>query len=214
MRSPATSSSPCTGVTLEGITAQLTIFFSTELLKLSAQRPIGQEASGWRSGVKAAWALIPIALTVAVAYALPPAARVPVVAAGAVVAGALVAWLVVRPLARAAHRADARAAAVVAQAMDGILAFDGDGKVGAFNRAAERLFGMRADQVIGTDVARLLPDEAFGYYWRGLVAKASTRTTPGVLLPVRALRADGSAVPLEGTFAAYRDGSRVVVTGV
>src|SRR5262249_24087892 len=68
--------------------------------------------------------------------------------------------------------------------------------------------------VIGTDVARLLPDEAFGYYWRGLVAKASTRTTPGVLLPVRALRADGSAVPLEGTFAAYRDGSRVVVTGV
>src|SRR5262249_55488804 len=39
-------------------------------------------------------------------------------------------------------------------------------------------------------------------------------TTPGVVLPMGARRANGASIPVEGTFAAYRDGARVLVTGV
>jgi len=51
----------------------------------------------------------------------------------------------------------ARVRAVIENAPDGILTFDGQGGIETFNSGAERLFGATLDQVLGSPVEGLLP---------------------------------------------------------
>lgn len=118
----------------------------------------------------------------------------------ALLIGAPVWWLVIRPLKVAARAERTRAATVVAHAGEGIVTVDGDGRVASFNPAAEAMFG-------------LSDAEARGRAWTDLVPPPDRRVPEGcaVLLPragedgrpvrveTEALRADGTAFAVELT---------------
>ncbi len=89
--------------------------------------------------------------------------------------------------------------AIVNTVVDGIITIDESGIVQAFNRAAERIFGYMADEVIGQNVKMLIPDQHRvqhdGYLEHymttgeakiiGIGREVQVRRKDGVLVPVR-----------------------------
>jgi PAS domain S-box-containing protein len=93
----------------------------------------------------------------------------------------------------------ARARAIIDNARDAIISIDNTGKVLHFNKTAERMFGWRADEVIGGDVTVLMPSpdreqhaEYVARYERTGEARAIGR-----IRDVYALRKDGTVFPAE-----------------
>jgi PAS domain S-box-containing protein len=64
-----------------------------------------------------------------------------------------------RRRAEANAAAAARLASIVTNSADAIIGFDRNGVVGDWNKAAERLFGYAADEIVGRPVAVLFPAE-------------------------------------------------------
>ncbi|BAI76009.1 two-component hybrid sensor and regulator (plasmid) [Azospirillum sp. B510] len=98
-----------------------------------------------------------------------------------------------------------------------IVTIDEHGTVDAFNRAAERLFGYRAAEVVGGPMTRLMPS-AVGAVHDGLLATYREGDGEGSIprVGMRELtgrRKDGGEFPLEATLAGWREGDRRYVTG-
>jgi two-component system, LuxR family, sensor kinase FixL len=93
---------------------------------------------------------------------------------------------------------EARWRAIVESAVDGIIVIDARGRVEAFNRAAEGLFGYTAGEVIGRNVNMLMPapyrEEHDGYMARYLAT--GVRKIIGIGREVTGLRKDGSTFPV------------------
>ncbi|MEO8540730.1 MAG: PAS domain S-box protein [bacterium] len=95
--------------------------------------------------------------------------------------------------------AELRTRAILDTVVDGIITIDSAGTVGSFNRAAERIFGFQADEVIGHNVSMLMPspyrDEHDGY----LDAFTTTREARiiGIGRTVEGRRKDGTTFPME-----------------
>ena len=93
---------------------------------------------------------------------------------------------------------EARWKAIVDSAVDGVIVIDAHGRIEAFNRAAERLFGYTLDEVIGRNVAMLMPspyrEEHDGYLSRYLATSRAKIIGSG--REVRGLRRDGTTFPL------------------
>src|SRR5262249_18302547 len=98
----------------------------------------------------------------------------------------------------ALRSSETRWRSVIDSAVDGIIVIDGRGRIEAFNRGAERLFGYRALDVIGHNVSMLMPsphsEEHDGYLSRYL-ATGSAKII-GIGREVRGRRKDGSTFPL------------------
>jgi PAS domain S-box-containing protein len=97
---------------------------------------------------------------------------------------------------------EARHRAILAAALDGVVIIDQDGCVTYLNAAAERIFGYRADQVLGRELAEVfLPPSAREAHRRGLARYLATGQTRVLdrRIEVRAVRADGSEFPAELT---------------
>lgn len=88
--------------------------------------------------------------------------------------------------------------AILETAAAGIIRIDTQGRIQSFNRAAERLFGYRAAEVLGKNVSLLMPSpwaEAHdGYLERYLRTREAHII--GIGREVRGRRADGSEFPL------------------
>jgi PAS domain S-box-containing protein len=98
--------------------------------------------------------------------------------------------------------AEARHRAILAAALDGVLIIDQQSRVTYVNTAAERIFGYRADQVLGRELAEtFLPPSSREAHRRGLARYLATGQ-PRILdrrIEITAMRADGSEFPAELT---------------
>ncbi|WP_051089836.1 PAS domain S-box protein [Novispirillum itersonii] len=99
---------------------------------------------------------------------------------------------------------EARLKGILNTVADAIVTIDEAGLVQSFNMAAERMFGMRADEAIGAPISRLLPEPDDNV----------VLPIPGVELEHSARRADGSLFPAAVTFSALRLGRQSLQTGV
>jgi diguanylate cyclase (GGDEF)-like protein/PAS domain S-box-containing protein len=93
--------------------------------------------------------------------------------------------------------------AVLASALDCVIAMDRDGRVLEFNPAAERTFGYRADDVVGRELAELIVPPATREQHRRGVARSLTGEPRllGRRTEFVAMRADGSEFPVELSLA-------------
>jgi two-component system sensor kinase FixL len=94
---------------------------------------------------------------------------------------------------------EARWQAVLDSAQDAIISIDRAGRITLFNRGAERIFGYRADEVLGRDVVLLMPapyrDEHADYVDR--YERTGTPQAIGRIRHVHAVRKSGEVFPIE-----------------
>jgi two-component system sensor kinase FixL len=96
------------------------------------------------------------------------------------------------------YRSEAYSKAIIAAAADGIITVDAKGRIGSFNRAAEKMFGYAAEELIGQDIHVLVP-EPFRSKHAGYVAEFALTGKSSILgtgREVPARRKDGSVFPI------------------
>lgn len=101
------------------------------------------------------------------------------------------------------REAEARLAAIVASSEDAMVSMDINGTLLSWNPGAERLFGHRADAVLGRSVWRLVPPER-----RGQLEERMARVRSGRRVPTgdtRRLRADGTEVDVAESMSLITD---------
>src|SRR5207237_1219434 len=102
----------------------------------------------------------------------------------------------------AARASEARRAAILEAALDGIITIDSEGKVIELNPAAEGMFGRARDQIMGEDMAELIiPMSWRGSFREALAKNLALGQAPslGRRLEMSALRVDGKEFPVEVT---------------
>jgi len=135
-----------------------------------------------------------------------------------VVSGALISLLVdaLHRSRRDAFASQTRLAAVVGSADDAILTVDAAQRVTFFNAAAERIFGHRAEEIVGQPLSRLIPARAHATHAataRAFLDDGTTRRMTGGLA-VTGMRADGTEFPAEISIARVTVGGEVLVTAI
>jgi PAS domain S-box-containing protein len=98
------------------------------------------------------------------------------------------------------RESEARKRAILESALDAIITIDHTGRILEFNPAAERIFGHRADDVLGREMAELIvPPARRGSHRRGMTHYLLTGEGPvlGRRIEMSALRADGTEFPIE-----------------
>ena len=109
-----------------------------------------------------------------------------------------------------------RLQSIIDSAIDGIIVIGPDGRVEAFNRGAERLFGYRADEVLGRNVAMLMPspyhEEHDGYLNRYL--ESGQAKIIGIGREVTGRRRDGTMFPLHLSVGEMKIGGQRKFTGM
>ncbi len=101
---------------------------------------------------------------------------------------------------RALRSSESRARAILDTSLDAVLLMDADGKIAAWNPAAERIFGWRREEVIGGELAdHIIPERLRGAHRRGLAHYLASGEGPvlGKQLELPAVRRDGEEFPVE-----------------
>jgi PAS domain S-box-containing protein len=99
---------------------------------------------------------------------------------------------------RALRSGEARWRSIVESAVDGVITIDRRGRVASFNPAAERLFGYRSQEVIGHNVAMLMPAPyatEHDHYLRRYLDTREARII-GIGREVTGRRKDGTTFPM------------------
>lgn len=94
--------------------------------------------------------------------------------------------------------ADALFRMVIETAVDGIVVIDVQGRIMLFNKAGERLFGYTAEEIMGENVATLMPEpyhSAHDSYLKHYLESGEPRII-GIGRDVYGLRKDGSTFPM------------------
>jgi PAS domain S-box-containing protein len=118
--------------------------------------------------------------------------------------------------ARALEESEARKSAILQSAMDCIITIDEQGRVTAFNPAAEKTFGYGLDDVLGRELADLIiPEELRERHRQGLRRFLSTSASSilGRRIEMEAVRASGERFPVELTVVTNQHGGRTWFTG-
>jgi len=116
---------------------------------------------------------------------------------------------------RELRASEARSAAILDCALDGIITMDPEGRITEWNRAAERMFGYERAQVIGRPMAETIVPPALRERHRRALARylATGETTVlGRRVELQGLRADGTEFPVELTVASSEAGGQRLFT--
>jgi two-component system, LuxR family, sensor kinase FixL len=111
---------------------------------------------------------------------------------------------------------EARARAVLDTTVDGIITIDPRGSIASFNRAAERIFGYKAEEVTGRNISILMPEPYHSEhddYLRNY-RETGRRKIIGIGREVTGRRKDGSTFPMDLAVSEVDLGGRVVFTGI
>ncbi len=139
-------------------------------------------------------------------------------ATGRIVAGVAVFWDVTEHerAAAALRESEAQLKAIVETVIDGILTIDELGSVQSVNPAAVRLFGYEPEEMIGRNIAMLMPEPSGGGHDRYLSRNRAggERRNIGIVREVVGRHKDGSPFPLELTVSEACVNGRRVFTGV
>jgi PAS domain S-box-containing protein len=124
-----------------------------------------------------------------------------------------------RRIGGARHRlreSEARSNAVLDAAVDGIVTIDERGRIQSFNRAAERIFGHAAAEVIGKNVKVLMPPPYRGEHDGYLSHYMSTGQAHviGIGREVEGLRKDGTTFPMDLAVGEGRVAGRRIFAGI
>jgi two-component system CheB/CheR fusion protein len=109
-----------------------------------------------------------------------------------------------------------RMGSVVDHVIDGIISIDEAGTITTFNRAAERIFGYRADEVIGQNVRMLMPEpdrSAHDRYLQNYLTTGRARII-GIGREVLGQRKDGTVFPMELAISEFRFNGERYFTGI
>jgi PAS domain S-box-containing protein len=119
--------------------------------------------------------------------------------------------LIIRPLRSAAFTEQAKFAAVVETAADGIITVDESGNIESFNTAAEQIFRYTPEEVIRKSINVLLPPPP--REMGGLPLSERLDSVIGVRHELTGRRKDGSVFPMEFNVGEVRLGVRRIFTG-
>jgi len=104
---------------------------------------------------------------------------------------------------------------IVASAMDGIITVNGDQEIVLFNPAAERMFGLSADEALGQHISRFMPvrfRETHAAHIHRFAATGVTNRQMGSLGAISGLRADGEEFPIEASISQVQVGNERLST--
>ncbi len=116
----------------------------------------------------------------------------------------------------ALRQSEARNRSIVETAIDGIITIDEQGTIESFNSTAERIFGYGAADVIGQNIAILMPspdrEQHDTYLERYL--QTGERKIIGIGREVVGLRQDGTTFPMDLAVGETHVGDRRMFTGI
>ena len=110
---------------------------------------------------------------------------------------------------------EARLAGILRSAMDAIVSIGPDHRIVYFNPAAEKMFGVREEEAIGSDVARFLPADVRDGHPTAVSHFGATGETvrrPGALGTLHAVRASGETFPIEASISHTGSGADQLYT--
>ena len=96
---------------------------------------------------------------------------------------------------------------VLDQSADAIVYADREGRIRVWNRAAERLFGLTAEQALGQSLDVIIPERLRPGHWAGYDKAMASGTTvhSGRAMLTKALHPSGEAIYVEMSFAVVDD---------
>ena len=104
-------------------------------------------------------------------------------------------------------------AILVGQAPDALIYADREGVIRVWNAAAERIFGFTAEAALGQNLDIIIPETLREAHWTGYDRALAAGDTKyrGQTLPTKALKADGSTIYVELSFAIVHGADDAVV---
>jgi PAS domain S-box-containing protein len=94
---------------------------------------------------------------------------------------------------------------------DGVIVFDAELRVRYFNRGAERIFGARADDMLGKPLSSLMPPYLIQIHQLRIddfTASPEVNTRMGEPMQVKIERSDGASLPVEASVTKLARGAQ------
>jgi PAS domain S-box-containing protein len=114
------------------------------------------------------------------------------------------------------HKGESRLRAVVETAVDGVILIDAQGLIQMFNPACEKLFGYRADEVMGKNVKMLMPSPYREEHDRYLenFHRTGEKKIIDIGREVAGQRKDGSVFPMDLSVGEAKEGDDSIFVGI
>src|SRR5205085_5309218 len=114
------------------------------------------------------------------------------------------------------RQSDDRYRALVESATDAIVSADAEGRNISWNRAAERVFGYAADEILGRRLTSLMPEQYREQHERGMrrFLSSGEGRAIGQTVELEGLRRDGTTFPVELALSTWTTGDGRFFTGI